>query len=77
MRLDLKEDFPNEEEKTKRFSQYLLKIGRKISEILKSYQDPEKVKEWRRYVLLKIVINMSLVLLFIHVIFLNKFSGLF
>lgn len=52
MRLDLKEDeFPNEDEKTKRFAQYLLKIGRKISELLKSYKEPEKVKEWRRYVL--------------------------
>ncbi|KAG8189231.1 hypothetical protein JTE90_013761 [Oedothorax gibbosus] len=48
MRLDLKEDeFPNEEEKSKRFAQYLLKIGRKISELLKSYKEPEKVKEWR------------------------------
>ncbi|GFU37045.1 chromodomain-helicase-DNA-binding protein 1 [Nephila pilipes] len=47
MRLDLKGEPISEEDKTKRFSQYLLKIGRKISEILKSYQDPEKVKEWR------------------------------
>lgn len=49
MRLNL-EDFKDksEEEKTKRFSQYLLKIGIKISEILKSYNDLEKVKEWRR-----------------------------
>nr|XP_042899132.1 chromodomain-helicase-DNA-binding protein 1-like isoform X2 [Parasteatoda tepidariorum] len=45
MRLDFKSEL--EEEKKRRFPQYLLKIGRKISEILKSYKDPESVKEWR------------------------------
>lgn len=48
MRLNLEDDREkSEDEKSKRFSQYLLKIGIKISEILKSYSDPEKVKEWR------------------------------
>lgn len=51
MRLNMEDDQEkSEEEKSRRFSQYLLKIGIKISEILKSYNDPEKIKEWRRYV---------------------------
>ncbi|XP_035226982.1 chromodomain-helicase-DNA-binding protein 1-like isoform X2 [Stegodyphus dumicola] len=50
MRLDKSklEEF-NADEREKRFAQYLLKIGRKISEILKGYKDPEKVKAWRSY----------------------------
>ncbi|CAL1263193.1 unnamed protein product [Larinioides sclopetarius] len=47
MALDFKDEPLSAEDKTKLFSQYLLKIGRKISEILKGYQDPAKVKEWR------------------------------
>ncbi|XP_055954070.1 chromodomain-helicase-DNA-binding protein 1-like isoform X2 [Argiope bruennichi] len=47
MALDFKDEPLSAEDKTKLFSQYLLKIGRKISEILKGYQDPVKVKEWR------------------------------
>lgn len=51
MRLNMEDDQEKSaEEKSRRFSQYLLKIGIKISEILKSYNDPEKIKEWRRYV---------------------------
>ncbi|XP_054714186.1 chromodomain-helicase-DNA-binding protein 1-like [Uloborus diversus] len=47
MRLDLKGLDLTEEDKSKRFAQYLLKIGRKISEILKGYKDPEKINKWR------------------------------
>lgn len=51
MRLNM-EDYQekSEEEKSRRFSLYLLKIGIKISQIVKFCDDPEKIKKWRRYV---------------------------
>ena len=40
----------SEKEQLIHTKQCLLKIGNKIGEILGDYNDPEKIREWRRFV---------------------------